>query len=264
MDNVKDGVTAGSEEDVHDRARWENSLIDSLKRHRLLFLCFAVAKRMDPATGTIETVTYPDPPSGEEIIFDDLQDDIDRVSQHSQDLNRFYNEAFDRFGSTAKASKDKAAEPRWQLAGSEGWELLEESAKIIRNWCCLILQAGSTPGERTLANEVIAAAFGEGQDVASDDDKLTWWPSKIVPWNYPAKLEELANRLAGVFVPSGSAEAPDSNTEVLASATIATPSAEPSYWNKLSKSMRAIVLLSDHEDWTDEQIARAVDRKSVV
>lgn len=158
-----------------------------LERHRLIFLHFVGARRVNPLaiasrTGIHEGVFQSDI-SGIDRYQQEVTSDEEFLFRNRAFLDRFADEAISRFGfgEGTKVNVEGASHPYWSL-DDHGVPYLQESSECILNAIRAVRDFGPPASIETTLTACLDVAFPQGAS--------RWYSSIVTRWPYLFQLDE--------------------------------------------------------------------------
>ncbi|RIK81903.1 MAG: hypothetical protein DCC68_07560 [Planctomycetota bacterium] len=162
-------------------------LLHIVERHRLLFLFFAGAIRINPGqlggrTGIRERVLHEDV-RGYDAFMKSVDPDGNFLFQHRDFLDRYADEAVTQFGPGEgwKPKGDGATHPYWSI-DDVGASYIEESADSIFEAVARLQEFDSSEEMQQLADQCLG--------IARDRNNPRWYSCVIVRWIYLYELDQ--------------------------------------------------------------------------
>lgn len=181
-------------------------LLHIVERHRLMFLYFAGATRINPSqlggrTGIRERVLHQDV-RGYDAFMKAVDSDGNFLFQHRDFLDRYADEAVSQFGpgEGCKPDGDKATYPYWSI-DDFGGSYLEESADAVFEAVARLKEFDSSEDAEQLADQCLG--------VARDRNSPRWYSCVIIRWIYLYELDKAIAEIKRNFARCSAASVSD-------------------------------------------------------
>ncbi len=181
-----------------------------VEKHRLIFLYFAIPKRVNPLSQeshweSLRDDKFPKIPS------EDIDSEGEFLFVHRRKLEMFAQAAVGHFG-TGLGSKPRMMDQSGQVVDVEGgshpfWMLDETACVYLEDSAEKVLDACRNAVRRR-ADRLLSGFVQRIRLALHDDGQTKWYASNLVRWSYLMRLDEAlhALKLAEIDIDAGSAQ----------------------------------------------------------